>query len=79
MGGEIQSFLIEIIHISILIFLEIFLRMQTESAIVLHVRLIWVQNEAPKGFQYFLGCLIRIRYYFSGPPFLRPKWRSKGR
>ena len=65
---------------------SIFEDAETESAIVFHVRLIWVQNEAPKGgknegfwleglhqFQYFWGCQIGIRYYFSILPFLRPK------
>jgi len=77
-------------QIHTLISVCIFEDAETESVIVFHVRLIWVQNEAPKGgkierfwleglhqFSYCWGCQIEIRHYFSSPPFLRPKWGSK--
>ena len=69
---------------------SIFEDAETKSAIVFHIRLIWVQNEALERskivsfwleglyqFQYFWGCQIGIHYYFSSPPFLRPKWGSR--
>ena len=69
------------------IFGDIFEDAETESAIVFHVRLIWVQNEVPKfgkiesfllegllQFQYLLlGMSNRNPLFFSHPPFLRPK------